>query len=68
MAAPAAYGSSRARGQIGAAAASLHHSRRKTGFELHLQPMPQLWQHWILNPLKEASDQTRILTDTMLGS
>ena len=25
-------------------------------------------QCWILNPLSEARDQTRILTDTMLGS
>ena len=25
-------------------------------------------QHWILNPLKEASDQTHILTDTVSGS
>ena len=27
-----------------------------------------LQQHWILNPLSEARDQTHILTDTMLGS
>ena len=27
-----------------------------------------LWQHQILNPLGEARDQTRILTDAMLGS
>ena len=27
-----------------------------------------LWQHQILNPLSEARDQTRILTDTMSGS
>ena len=26
--------------------------------ELQLQPMPQLWQHWILNPLCRAMDQT----------
>ena len=38
----AAYGSSQARGQIGAAAASLHHSHSNTRSELHLQPMPQL--------------------------
>ena len=25
-------------------------------------------QHWILNPLSEARDQTHILTDTMSGS
>ena len=26
-----------------------------------------LQQHWILNPLREARDQTYILTETMLG-
>ena len=49
---PAAYGSSRARGWIGASAATLHQS---------------LWQHQILNPLNEARDQTCILMKTMLG-
>ena len=29
---------------------------------------PSSWQHWILNPLSEASDQTRILRYTMSGS
>ena len=33
---PAAYGSSQARGQIGAVAASLRHSHRNTGSEPHL--------------------------------
>ena len=32
---PVAYGSSQARGQIGAAAASLHHSHSETGSKLH---------------------------------
>ena len=41
-AAPEAYGSSQSRGQIGAAAASLHHSHSNVGSEPHLQPMPQL--------------------------
>ena len=36
---PEAYGSSQARGQIGATAASLHHSA---------------WRPWILNPMSEA--------------
>ena len=45
-AAPAAYGGSQARGQIGAVAASLHHSS---------QPRR------ILNPLGKARDQTRNL-------
>ena len=33
---PVAYGGSQARGQIGAVAASLHHSHSHTGSELHL--------------------------------
>ena len=45
----AAYGSSQARGQIGAATASLYHSS---------------WQHQIFNPLSKARDRTRILMDT----
>ena len=24
---------------------------------------PSIWQHWILNPLSEARDQTRVLMD-----
>ena len=36
------YGGSQARGEIRAAAASLHHSHSNVGSELHLQPMPQL--------------------------
>ena len=39
---PEAYGGSQARGQIGAVAASLHHSHSNTGSELYLQPTPQL--------------------------
>ena len=45
---PKAYGSSQARGQIQASAASLHHSS---------------WQHWILNQLSKTKDRTRILMD-----
>ena len=41
-AAPSAYGSSQARGQIGAIAASLHHSCSKARSELHLQSTLQL--------------------------
>ena len=41
-AAPAAYGSSQARGQIGTAAASLHHSHSNARYESHLQPTPQV--------------------------
>ena len=49
MATPAAFGSSRARGPIGASAAGLCHK-------------PQ--QHGILNPLGKARDQIHILMDT----
>ena len=41
-AAPAAYGSSQARGRIGAVAASLDHSHTEAGSELCLRPTPQL--------------------------
>ena len=41
-AAPAAYGSSQAKGQIGATATSLYHSHSNARSELHLQPTPQL--------------------------
>ena len=42
MAAPIAYGSSRARGWIRAAAAGLYHSHSNAGSELQLQPTTQL--------------------------
>ena len=41
-AASAAYGSSQARGQIGAAAAGLHHSHSNAESESHLRSTPQL--------------------------
>ena len=37
-----AYGSSQARGQIGATAAGLHFSHSNVGSEPHLRPTPQL--------------------------
>jgi len=37
-----AYGGSRAKGQIGAAAAGPHHSHSNVGSELHLGPTPEL--------------------------
>ena len=52
--APMAYGSSQARGRIGAAAASLHHSHSDTGSKPHLWPTSQLMVTLILNPLSEA--------------
>ena len=41
-AASAAYGRSQAKGHIGAAAASLHHSHSNVGSELYLRAVPQL--------------------------
>ena len=41
-AAPAAYGSSQARGWIRGTAAGLHHSHSNTGSKPHLRPTPQL--------------------------
>ena len=41
-AAPQAYGSSQVMDQIGAMAASLHHSHSNLGSKLHLQPIPEL--------------------------
>ena len=38
---PVAYGSSWARGQIGATAADLHHNHSNSRSELHLQPTPE---------------------------
>ena len=62
-AAPMAYGGSQAKGPIRAAAAGLHHSHSNVGsshvYDLHHSSRP----HWILNPLSEAKDQTRILMD-----
>ena len=39
---PAAYGSSQARGPIGATAIRLHHSQSNARLEPHLPPTPQL--------------------------
>ena len=63
-AAPAAYGSSQARGRIEAVTADLHHSHSTAGSELLLRPTPPLTATRILNPLSEAGDQTRVLMDT----
>ena len=57
MATSVEYGSSQARGRIGAASAGPHHSHSNAG------PKP----HQILNPLNKARDQTHILTGTMSG-
>ena len=56
VATPAAYGSSQAWDQIGAAAASLYHSHINLGsshiWDLHHSS----WQRWILNPPSKARD------------
>ena len=61
-AAPMAYESSWARGQIQATATGLHHSHSKARSKSCLRPTPQ--QRRILNPLSEARDRTHILMDT----
>ena len=60
----AAYGSSQARGWIGATAASLHHSHSNVASNLYLRLHQNSWQCWILNTLSKARDRTCILMDT----
>ena len=58
---PVAYGSSQARGRIGAAAAGLHHNHSNSRPEPHLQPTPQLTAmpdpltHWVRPGIRPAS-------------
>ena len=61
-AAPAAYGSSQARGQIEAVAAGLHHSHSNSnmGSKPHLRPIPQLTA--MLDP--PPNEHGHILKDT----
>ena len=59
--APAAYGSSQARGQIGAVVTATPDPGRIS------DPHRGLWQCQIFNPLNEVRDRTLILMDTMLG-
>ena len=63
-AAPVAYGSSWARGLIGAVDASLQHSHSNMAAKLQLRPTPKVMARWILNPLSEARDWTHIVMDT----
>ena len=69
MAAPAAWGSSLARGQIRATAAGLHYSHSNARSEPPLRPTPRLWQHQILYSLSkdrvEPTSLVSILTDIM---
>ena len=68
MAAPAAFGSSRARSQTGDAAVAYATATATPDLSHICNLHHSLRQCWLLNPLKEARDQTRSLTDTMLGS
>ena len=63
-AAPMAYGSSQARGRIGAIGTSPHHSHSNVGSKPSLWPIPSSWQCWVPDPLSKARDQTHILTHT----
>ena len=56
-----AYGGSQAKGRMGAIAASLHHSHSNSRSEPHLNLHHSSWQCWILNPLSEARNGTRVL-------
>ena len=59
-----AYGSSQARGWIGASAVSPHYSHSNTSSS-HIHDLHHSsWQRWILNPLSEVRNQTLIPTDT----
>ena len=57
------YGGSEARGQIRAVAAGLHHSHSNSGSSHVYNLYHSSWQHWILNPLSKARDQTCVLRD-----
>ena len=62
---PSAYGSSKARSQIGAAAET-YATATATPDVNHIWDLCcSLGQSWILNPLSQARDQTHILTETM---
>ena len=62
-AAPAAHGGSQARGRIGAVAEGLYQNHGNARSQPRLRPPSQLssWQGGVLNPLREARDQTHNL-------
>ena len=62
---PMAYGSSWARGPMGAAAKAYATAIPDLSHTCDLYH--SLQQRWILNPLSEARDQTRILMETRSG-
>ena len=58
---PTAYGSSQAKGEIGAPAATATATQDLSRtYDLHHSS----WQHWILNPPSGARDRTCVLMDT----
>ena len=59
-----AHGGSQTRGQIGAAAASLHRNHSNSGSKLSLQPIQQLTATPDPKPTERSRDGTHILTDT----
>ena len=62
---PMAYENSQARGRIRAAAASLYTTATATWDPSHLCNLyHRSRQHWILNPLSKARNQTCVLMDT----
>jgi len=70
VAAPVAYRSSQARGRIGTVTAAEVYTTAMAGPDpSHIcDPCHTFLQYWILNPLRKARDQTRILMDTVLDS
>ena len=65
MATSAAYGSSPARGGIGAAAEAYATATAMPDLSYICNICCSLQQDWVLNPLSEARVQTLILTETM---
>ena len=63
-AAPSAYGSSQARGQIVLQLLAYTTATAIPDRSYICDLYHSLWQRWILNPLSEARDRTRILMDT----
>ena len=68
MATPEAYGSSQARGQIGAAAVAYATATAILDPSHICDLWHSLRQCQILNPLSTANDQTHILTEKTSGS
>ena len=63
-AAPTVYGSSLARGRIGAIAASLHHSHNYAGSKPSLRATPQLTATTDSQPTEQGQGPNRVLMDT----